>query len=127
MNSIRNSKKGRLWIIGVLIAVTIAALYFIKGTWAKVVLGAVLALLLTAFGMEATNNDYDVKKLAETKSFAASKMRQWKSIISVRLPVKIWMPSVLIVTMMVKCVKVYLSNSFTKNGVLFFCNSVVYY
>ena len=76
MESIRNSKKSRLWIIGVLIAITIAALYFIKGTWAKVVLGTVLALLLAAFGMEATNHDYDVKKLVETKSFAASKIER---------------------------------------------------
>ena len=59
-----------------LIAITIAALYFIKGTWAKVVLGTVLALLLAAFGMEATNHDYDVKKLVETKSFAASKIER---------------------------------------------------
>lgn len=76
MESIRNSKKGRLWIIGVLIAITIAALYFIKGTWAKIVLGGVLAILLTAFGMEATNHDYDVQKLAQTKSFAASKIER---------------------------------------------------
>jgi uncharacterized membrane protein len=76
MESIRNSKKARLWVIGGLIAVTIAALYFIKGTWAKAVLGVVLALLIGAFGMEATNHDYDVKKLVETKSFTASKIER---------------------------------------------------
>jgi hypothetical protein len=73
---IRSSKKARLWIIGILIALAVAALFFVKATWAKVAVGAVIAVLLLAFGMEATNHDYDVQKLVETKSFAASKIER---------------------------------------------------
>lgn len=76
MQSIRYSKKARLWIIGGLIALACLAFYFAKATWAKVVIGAMIALLVAAFGMEVTNHDYDVKKLAETKSFAASKIER---------------------------------------------------
>ncbi len=76
VNELRSSKKVRLWVIGGLIAVAVALLFFVKGTWAKVVLGAAIALLLGAFGMEATNHDYDVQKLAQTKSFAASKIER---------------------------------------------------
>ena len=73
---LRSSKKVRLWVIGILIAIAVAALFFVKATWAKVVIGAAIVLLLTAFGMEATNHDYDAKKLIETKSFAASKIER---------------------------------------------------
>ena len=73
---LRSSKKVRLWVIGILIAIAVAALFFVKATWAKVVIGAAIVLLLTAFGMEATNHDYDTKKLIETKSFAASKIER---------------------------------------------------
>lgn len=72
----RSSKKVRLWVIGILIALGVAALFIVKTTWAKVVIGAMIAILLAAFGMEATNNDYDVGKLMETKSFAASKIER---------------------------------------------------
>ncbi len=73
---IRSSKKARLWIIGVLIAIAVALLFVVKGTWAKAILGVVIAILIGAFGMEATNNDYDMKKLVETKSFSASKIER---------------------------------------------------
>jgi hypothetical protein len=73
---IRSSKKARLWIIGILIAVAVALLFIVKGTWAKVVLGVVIAILLGAFGMEASNHDYDVQKLVETKSFSAAKIER---------------------------------------------------
>lgn len=72
----RSSKKVRLWVIGVLIAIGVIALFFVKGTWAKVAIGAMIAILLGAFGMEATNNDYDVGKLVETRSFSASKIER---------------------------------------------------
>lgn len=76
MEQVRYSKKARLWVIGGLIAIALVVLYFIKGTWAKVAVGAVIAILLAAFGMEATNHDYDVKKLVQTKSFAAAKIER---------------------------------------------------
>ena len=71
-----NSKKGRLWIIGGLIAIAVAALFFVKSTAAKVVLGGVIAILLAAFGMEATNHDYDVQKVVETRSLSAAKIER---------------------------------------------------
>lgn len=76
MDSIRNSKKARLWIIAGLIGLALVALYFAKATWVKVAIGAMIAILLAAFGMEATNHDYDMKKLMETKSFTASKIER---------------------------------------------------
>jgi hypothetical protein len=76
MNNIRSSHKARLWIIGGLIVGCAVLFYFIKGTTAKVILGVVIALLLGAFGMEATQTDYDVQKLMETKSFSESKVER---------------------------------------------------
>ena len=40
---------GRLWIIGGLLAVAVAAFFFVKGTAAKVILGVVIAILVAAF------------------------------------------------------------------------------
>lgn len=71
-----NSKKGRLWIIGGLIVVALVAFYFIKGTTAKVILGAVIAILALAFGMEASNTDYDIGKAIETGSLAEAKIER---------------------------------------------------
>jgi hypothetical protein len=75
-SSLRNSKKMRLWVIGVLIIVAGFVFYFVKGTTAKVAAGAMIALLLLAFGMEAKGNDYDMKKLVETKSFSKAKIER---------------------------------------------------
>lgn len=71
-----NSKKARLWIIGGLIAVAAAALFFVKSTVAKGILIATIAVLLAAFGMEATNHDYDVKKAVQTGSLSAAKIER---------------------------------------------------
>jgi hypothetical protein len=76
LENIRNSHKARLWIIGGLIVVCAVLFYFAKTTTVKVILGAVIALLLAAFGMEATQTDYDVQKLMETKSFSESKIER---------------------------------------------------
>lgn len=73
---IRSSHKVRLWVIGGLIVVCVALFFFVKGTTAKVILGVAIALLLGAFGLEATQNDYDVQKLIETKSFSESKIER---------------------------------------------------
>ncbi|MEN9561127.1 MAG: hypothetical protein RIQ56_400 [Candidatus Parcubacteria bacterium] len=70
------NKNTRLWIIGGLIAIAVAAFFFVKGTAAKVVLGGAIVLLLAAFGMEVSNHDYDVKKLIETGSFTASQIQR---------------------------------------------------
>lgn len=71
-----NSHKARLWIIGVLIAIAVAALFFVKATWAKIVIGAMIGILLLAFGMEVKQKDYDVATLAKTHSFAASEIKR---------------------------------------------------
>ena len=76
LGNIRNSHKARLWIIGGLIVICAVLFYFAKGVWVKVVLAGVIALLLAAFGMEATQTDYDVQKLIETKSFSESKVER---------------------------------------------------
>ncbi len=40
----------------------------------KSILGVVIIILLGALGMEVSNNDFDVQKLIETKSFSESKV-----------------------------------------------------
>lgn len=71
-----DSKKARLWIIGGLIALAVAALFFVKSTAAKAVLIATIAVLLAAFGMEATNHDYDMKKVIETHSLSKARIER---------------------------------------------------
>lgn len=73
---IRNSRKARLWIIAGLLVLAGIFFYFAKGTTLKIILGAVIGVLLVALGMEATQNDYDLGKLAETGSFAAAKIER---------------------------------------------------
>lgn len=75
-NEIRNSKKVRLWTIGGLIVLAAILLFFVKSTWAKIVLGSMIALLAVAFGLEAKNTDYDVATLAKTGSFQAAKIQR---------------------------------------------------
>lgn len=77
--SLRESKKVRLWIIGGLIVLVAILLFFIKGTWAKVILGVSLALLLGAFGMEASNTDYDLGKAVREGSLSAAKIQRDES------------------------------------------------
>jgi len=76
VQKIRNSKKARLWIIGILILAVIALFYFIKNTTARIVLGAAFVALLAAFGLEASNNDWDLGKVVETGSFAKAKIER---------------------------------------------------
>lgn len=76
MVNIRQSHKARLWIIGGLLIVAIALFFFLKGTAAKVILGVVIAVLLGAFGMEASKTDYDMNTLTKTGSFTAAKIER---------------------------------------------------
>jgi hypothetical protein len=76
IQNVRNSKKSRLWIIGILIAVAIAAFIFIKNTTARIVLGAVIAILVAALGLEATNTDYDLGKAIQTGSLSKAKIER---------------------------------------------------
>ena len=77
--TLRQSKKVRLWVIGGLIALVVILLFVLKGTWVKVILGVILALLLAAFGMEASNTDYDLGKAWETGSMSAAKIQRDES------------------------------------------------
>ena len=100
INNIRNNKKVRLVVLVVLMAV-VAVLYFrnvdtgnmntvdgIKNelgqnmkpdTLEKKVLIGIMGLLGVGVGMEVSNHDYDLEKLAKTKSFSASKVLRDKS------------------------------------------------
>lgn len=73
---LRGNKKVRLWVIGILIVLGFIAFFFAKTTWAKVVIGGAIGLLMLAFGMEANNTDYDVVQLVKTGSFAASQIQR---------------------------------------------------
>ncbi len=79
LQNIRSSKKVRLWTIGGLIVLCIILFFFIKNGVAKIILGVVIAILAGAFGMEATNNDFDMGTLVETGSFEASKIQRDES------------------------------------------------
>ena len=76
MNTIFNSRKARLWIIGGLIVIAGAALFFVKATWAKIVIGGAIVLLLTAFGLEASKTDYNVGQAIQTGSLSAAKIQR---------------------------------------------------
>jgi hypothetical protein len=73
---LRGNKKARLWVIGALIVLGGIAFFFAKTTWAKVIIGGSIGLLMVAFGMEAKNTDFDVVQLVKTGSFAASKIER---------------------------------------------------
>ena len=76
IQQIRSSKKARLWIIGGLIALAIAAFIFIKNTTARIIIGGVIVLLLGAFGLEATNTDFDLGKAVQTGSLSKAKIER---------------------------------------------------
>ena len=100
INNIRNNKTFRLTII-VILMIIVAVLYFrnvntsnittskgIKNelgqnvkpdTLEKKVLIGIIGLLGAGLGMEASNHDYDLGKLVETKSLSASKVLRDKS------------------------------------------------
>ena len=68
----RGNKKVRLTVIGILLLL-VAALFFLLPK-ARVALAAIFIILAAAFGLEATENDWDVGKLIETRSFEESKV-----------------------------------------------------
>ena len=70
----RRSKKVRLIIIFILLLVAGALFYF----WEKgrIFVIGIIIMLLVALGLEATNNDWDLEKLAETHSFSESKIQR---------------------------------------------------
>jgi hypothetical protein len=76
MQTLPDSHKARLWIIGGLIAIAVAAFFLVKGTVAKAILGGAVIILLAAFGMEASKTDYNVGTLIKTGSLSAAKIQR---------------------------------------------------
>ena len=74
ISSLRSSKKVRIALILVLILIAAIIGYLYEKTqW--IIVGAI-TVLLVALGMEVSNTDFDMKKLVETGSFAASKIER---------------------------------------------------
>lgn len=76
INEMRSNKKVRMWTIAGLLALVAILFFFVKSTWAKVVLGAVAGILVVALGLEAKNTDYDLGKAIETGSMSAAKIQR---------------------------------------------------
>lgn len=72
IKKLRGNRKYRLWLIGLLLLVV--ALLFIFFEKIRIYLAIAFILLLTAFGLEVTQNDWDLGTLWETKSFEQSKI-----------------------------------------------------
>ena len=72
LKKIRYTKKFRLYLIVVLMAI-VAILFFI---WekARIALLIIFITLAAALGLEISENDWDLQKLWETKSFQKSKV-----------------------------------------------------
>jgi len=70
--NIRGNKKVRLGVIILLLA--IVAVLFVVWEKARIALAVAFVALLAALGMEVTNNDWDLQKLIQTKSFEESKV-----------------------------------------------------
>lgn len=76
-NKLRYSRKFRLWFIGILIIIAAVLFFFFEKL--RIVLAVAIIALLAAFGFEATQNDWDLGKLWETKSFEQSKVSRDES------------------------------------------------
>jgi len=72
VKKIRYSHKVRLWVIVILLA--IVAVLFIFWEKGRIALVVAAVALLAAFGLEVSQNDWDLGKLWETKSFQESKV-----------------------------------------------------
>jgi hypothetical protein len=77
ITKLRYNRKFRLWFIGILLV--IVAVLFVFWTKARIALAIAFVALLAAFGLEASQNDWDLGKLWETKSFNESKVSRDES------------------------------------------------
>ncbi len=73
----RNSKKVRLGVLVILIVLAGIVAFFFEKT--RLWMFGLIALLMVGLGMEATNTDYDLGKMMETKSLSESKVLRDKS------------------------------------------------
>jgi ABC-type multidrug transport system fused ATPase/permease subunit len=69
---LRNNHAVRLWLIGILLLIVAVMFFFFEKF--RIWLVLIFITLLAAFGLEATKNDFDLKKLIDTKSFSESKV-----------------------------------------------------
>lgn len=76
ITTLRTSHKARLWLIGILLAIAVAIFFFVKGTFAKAIVGVVIVTLLAAFGLEASKTDYDLGKAIKERSLSAARIER---------------------------------------------------
>lgn len=69
---LRGNRKFRLWLIAGLMAVVVVLFVFFEKL--RIFLVVAFVALLAALGMEFSQNDWDLQKLLETKSFEQSKV-----------------------------------------------------
>lgn len=77
LQKLRGSRKFRLWLIAILLA--IVAILFIFFEKLRLYLIIAFIALLAAFGLEFTQNDWDLGQLWKTKSFEQSKVSRDES------------------------------------------------
>ncbi len=69
---LRYNRKFRLWFIAALMAIVVILFIFFEKL--RIILVVAFIALLAAFGLEASQNDWDLQKLWETKSFQQSEV-----------------------------------------------------
>jgi len=74
---LRANRKFKLWLIAALMAIVVILFIFFEKL--RIVLAVAFIALLAAFGLEASQNDWDLQKLWETKSFEQSKVSRDES------------------------------------------------
>lgn len=74
---LRASRKFRLWFIAILLV--IVAILFVFFEKLRIILAIAFITLLAAFGLEVSQNDWDLGKLWQTKSFQESKVSRDES------------------------------------------------
>ncbi len=72
IQKLRANRTFRLWLIAALMAIVVILFIFFEKL--RIVLIIAFITLLAAFGLEASQNDWDMQKLWETKSFEESKV-----------------------------------------------------
>ena len=77
IKKLRGNRKFRLWFIAGLMAIVVILFIFFEKL--RIVLAIAFIALLAAFGLEATQNDWDLGKMWETKSLEESKISRDES------------------------------------------------
>jgi hypothetical protein len=74
VGKVRRKSSTRIIVIAVLMAIVVALFIFVKKL--RLLMVAAFIVLLAAFGMEVSGNDWDVGKLIETRSFEESRIEK---------------------------------------------------